>query len=96
MGVSCLVLVLFTLLCVFSSISPRKLGLVALLSSIFYIYFDRTFCKQTVENLIRRQVVFGVLCLFLTVSQVSLQFVNVAFPGHTHLLVEFVLLQKSF
>ena len=33
-------------------------------------------------------IVFGALCLFLTMSWVGLQCVLVAFPGHTYLFFE--------
>ena len=34
--------------------------------------------------------VFGVLCLFLTMSWVGLQCVIVAFPGHTYLFLRYI------
>ena len=72
MGVLCLSLFCYALLCVhssFESILKRKRKLVALLL-LSYRYI----------------VTINVLWLFLTMPWVSLQCVIVVFPDHTHLL----------
>ena len=72
-GVLCLSLFCYALLCVhscFAIILNRKRKLVALLIIIIY----------------RCIVTISVLWLFLTVPWVCLQFVIVVFPDHTHLL----------
>ena len=74
MGVLCLSLFCYAILCVhfsFAIILKRKRKLVALLLLS---------C--------RRIVTINVLWLFLTVPWVSLQYVIVVFPDHTHLLFE--------
>ena len=71
-GVLCLSLFYYALLCVHSSfaiISKRKRKLVALLLMSY-----------------RCIVTINVLWLFLTVRWVGLQYVIVVFPGHTHIL----------
>ena len=71
-GVLCLSLFCYTLLCVHSSfaiILKRKRKLVALLLLSY-----------------RCIVTINVLWLFLTVPWVGLQYVIVVFPDHTHLL----------
>ena len=71
-GVLCLCLFYYALLCVHSSFAilfKRKRKLVALLL-LSYRYI----------------VTINVLWLFLTVSWVDLQYVIVVFPDHTHLL----------
>ena len=75
-GVLCLPLFYYALLCVHSSfaiILKKKRKLVVLL---FLSY--------------RCIVTMNVLCLFLTVPWVGLQYVIVVFPDHTHLLFEMV------
>ena len=74
MGVLCLSLFLYALLCVFSSfatILKRKRELVALLS-LSYV------CLVSVNN----------IWLFLTLPLVGLLCVIVVFPDHTHLLLD--------
>ena len=43
-----------------------------------------------------RRVAVGVMCLFLMVQWVGLQFVFVAFPGHNHLLSALRMSNLSF
>ena len=72
MGVMCLSLLCYALLCVHSSfaiILKRKRKLVALLLLSYRCIFT-----------------INVLMLFLTVPLVGLQYVIVVFPDHTHLL----------
>ena len=72
MGVMCLSLLCYALLCVHSSfaiILKRKRKLVALLLLSYRCVFT-----------------INVLMLFLTVPLVVLQYVIVVFPDHTHLL----------
>ena len=76
MGVLCLFLFNYALLCVHSSFAiilktKRKLVAMLLLSN-------------------RCIVTINVLWLFLTVPWVSLQYVIVVFPNHTHLLFVYV------
>ena len=76
MGVLCLYLFCYALLCVHSSLTiilkwKRKLVALLLLS-----------CKCNVT--------INVLCLFLTVPWVGLQCVILVFPDHTHLLTVYL------
>ena len=75
MGVLCLSLFCYALLCIHSSFAitlKRKRKLVALLLLPY-----------------RCIVTINVLWLFLTVLWVGLQYVIVVFPDHTHILIDF-------
>ena len=47
-------------------------------------------CFTLIVFLLALFLVFGALCLFLTVSWVGLQCVSVAFPGHTYLFLWYI------
>ena len=47
-------------------------------------------CVTLIVFLLALFLVYGALCLFLTVSWVGLQFVIVAFPGHTYLFLRYI------
>ena len=47
-------------------------------------------CFTLIVLLLVLLIVFGAFCLFLTVSWVGLQYVIVAFPGHTYLYLRYI------
>ena len=47
-------------------------------------------CFTLIVFLLALFLVFSALCLFLNVSWVGLQYVNVAFPGHIYLLLRYI------
>ena len=65
-------------------VEPMFYAVICVCSSFAIISLGKT---ERVALLSRCHVAVILLCLFLTVLLVDLRYVDVAFPGHTHLLL---------